>query len=340
MRPGILNRLCAAALGVSVLASAAPAADTSRAAGPHMMVLPHFEPELPAAPGRDEFMMACLSCHSARYVTMQPLFSEQKWAETVDKMAKVYGAQMDAAQRQAIIGYVVAFNQRVAGLGAASDGDDQPETSATVPSYEETTPALPLAAAAPGQAAEIQRGAALFQNNCAACHGPTGRGDGWVAPALWRQPDDLAATRYSRPWLARVFWNGRRGTAMPSWRGLSPSDLAALASYVQTLHPPTTPEQPSAASLERGRQLFVQDCATCHGVAGDGLGPAAANHFPQPANFKLKQPDTALILKVLRDGIPGTAMPSWPQQLSAADRSVVAGYVRSLFDPPVGDPTR
>jgi cytochrome c oxidase cbb3-type subunit 2/cytochrome c oxidase cbb3-type subunit I/II len=37
-------------------------------------------------------------------------------------------------------------------------------------------------------------------------------------------------------------------------------------------------------------------------------------------------------LKVLRDGIPGTAMPSWKDQISESDREALAAFVRSLYE--------
>ena len=41
---------------------------------------------------------------------MQPLFPQRQWEETVDKMVKVYGAQMDQGQRQSIVGYLVTIH--------------------------------------------------------------------------------------------------------------------------------------------------------------------------------------------------------------------------------------
>ena len=301
--------------------------------------LPHFEPELPIAPGRDEFLTVCVSCHSPRYVTMQPLFPQGKWEETVDKMTKVYGAQIDPQQRQAIIGYLVTIH----GPDAATRQTPPPEddfdsiTAAKPPARPDTSPLLALAADTTARAAEVKRGGELFQQNCAACHGNNGRGDGMVGEVLLRKPKNLTAIRFPLRLLSQVLWNGKPGTAMPSWRGLTPQDLAALAAYVQTLHPSSQADPVVPATLQRGNLVFQQNCAPCHGAAGDGKGTAAANLLPQPANFKLKQPDLDYILQVLRDGIQGTAMPSWQAQISEADRRALAGFVRSLFmptDPP------
>jgi cytochrome c oxidase cbb3-type subunit II len=78
--------------------------------------------------------------------------------------------------------------------------------------------------------------------------------------------------------------------------------------------------------------LFRQACAPCHGIHGDGKSAAAATLAPAPTNFQLEQPDFNYVLQVLREGVPGTAMPIWKSQLSESDRAAVANYVRSLYE--------
>jgi mono/diheme cytochrome c family protein len=295
--------------------------------------LPHLEPDLVVSPGRDEFMMVCVGCHSPRYVQMQPPFAQRQWELTVDKMANSYGAQMDADQRTAIIGYLVATRGPNSAAQPASARDDELDALSAPqgPPPPEMAPVLSLPADPAPLAAEVKRAENLFVQNCAGCHGVDGRGDGFVAPVLFRKPKNLAATRFSLTLLSQVLWNGKRGTAMPSWRGLSQLDRAALAAYVQALHPPAKPERRSPQSVEQGAKVFMQNCAPCHGEAGDGNGANAANLFPRPANFKLKQPDSDYLLQVLNHGIPGTAMPTWKDQITELDRRALADFVRSLF---------
>jgi mono/diheme cytochrome c family protein len=293
--------------------------------------LPHFEPELPLAAGRDAYLVVCVGCHSPRYVTMQPFFAPRQWEETVDKMVKVYGAQIDQDQRSAVIQYLVATHGPASPRAPAGDQDSD-FTAVTAPaSPSETGPALVLATEGAERTKQIEHGAELFKQNCAGCHGLTGSGDGLIAPVLLSKPKNLAANRYSLELLSQVLWNGKRGTAMPSWRALPQPDLSALGAFVQSLHPFTTPEAATPESLQRGSQVFMQNCAPCHGMAGDGKGTAAAALIPQPANFKLKQPDFNYILQVLTDGVPGTGMPAWNQQIPEPDRRALAGFVRSLF---------
>jgi cytochrome c oxidase cbb3-type subunit 2/cytochrome c oxidase cbb3-type subunit I/II len=267
---------------------------------------------------------------------MQPLFPQRQWEEMVDKMVKVYGAQMDQGQRQSIVGYLVTIHGPNSTPERSPAHDDEfdfaPATKTGPP--PETAPLLKVADQVADRVNQVSRGAELFKQDCTACHGTDGRGDGWVAKVLLRKPKDLSATRFSLQLLSQALWNGKRGTAMPSWRALPQSDLTALAAYVQTLHQPSRPETVSAKALKLGSQVFLQNCAPCHGAAGDGKGASATSLIPEPANFKLKQPDFDYILQVVSDGIPGTAMPAWKKQISKPDRRAVADFVRSLYGTP------
>jgi mono/diheme cytochrome c family protein len=76
----------------------------------HTIVMPHDEPMFPPGPGREEFVTACVVCHSPRYVTMQPRFSRTTWLSEVDKMKDVYGAHISEEQVQKITDYLVSIN--------------------------------------------------------------------------------------------------------------------------------------------------------------------------------------------------------------------------------------
>jgi mono/diheme cytochrome c family protein len=130
-----------------------------------------------------------------------------------------------------------------------------------------------------------------------------------------------------------VLWNGVAGSAMPPWRQLPTEDLRALIAYVQSLHAPgATPRIQEAAGL--GKALFAATCASCHGETGDGNGPAAGALAPAPTNFHLKKPTEERAWDVLENGVPGTAMPPWRNQLSADERHALVEFVRSLYDAP------
>jgi mono/diheme cytochrome c family protein len=299
----------------------------------HTIDLPHLDPDLPAAPGRDDFLVVCVSCHSARYVLMQPYFGQRQWEGIVDKMAQSYGAPTDSEQRKSIVAYLVAIHGPNTTMKDSAVRDDEFGATPNLwPAPSDKAPWLKLPTGAQERAAALSRGAALFAVNCAGCHGTGGRGDGVIAPALFRKPKDLTASRFSTKLLSQVLWNGKPGTSMPSWRSLPQPDLVALAAYVESLHEPAPVANAAPGVLENGAKVFQQNCAPCHGEHGDGNGATAINLLPKPANFKLKQPDPNYLLQVLSDGIPGTAMPSWQNQISESDRRALSEFVRSLFD--------
>jgi mono/diheme cytochrome c family protein len=77
-------------------------------------------------------------------------------------------------------------------------------------------------------------------------------------------------------------------------------------------------------SDERGRAtgLYRKHCAHCHGVTGDGAGPTSSFLNPYPRDYRMgifkfkstpkgKAPTHEDLKRILVNGIPGTAMPSF-----------------------------
>lgn len=89
---------------------------------------------------------------------------------------------------------------------------------------------------APSTAPDLARGAALYSENCASCHGATGDGRGLMAKGL--DPAPIAFTDQDRArnrsvfGLFQVIEQGLDGTAMPSFAQLSSNDRWALAFYI------------------------------------------------------------------------------------------------------------
>jgi sulfite dehydrogenase (cytochrome) subunit B len=84
----------------------------------HSIVLPHDEPLFPPGPGREEFVTACVVCHSPRYITMQPRFSRATWLSEVKKMKNVYGAHVSDEQVAKITDYLFFLNGKADDPGA------------------------------------------------------------------------------------------------------------------------------------------------------------------------------------------------------------------------------
>lgn len=86
----------------------------------------------------------------------------------------------------------------------------------------------------------------------------------------------------------------------------------------------------------RGRDLYISSCAPCHGDKADGQGPRAAVLDPKPRDYTdpewRRQATLESVLTALREGVPGSAMPSW-EILSESDLEAVARYVLEISDP-------
>lgn len=93
---------------------------------------------------------------------------------------------------------------------------------------------------APAQVPDLERGAALYQAQCAACHGATGDGRGPAAAGLEPPPTDFTdlerANQRSALSYFQTLSQGVAGTSMASYgKTLSARDRWALAYYVGTL---------------------------------------------------------------------------------------------------------
>src|SRR5882762_6984493 len=84
----------------------------------HTIVMLHDEPLFPPGPGREEFVTACVVCHSPRYITMQPPFTRSAWLGEVNKMKDVYGAHISDQQVPRILDYLVSINGEPDPVGA------------------------------------------------------------------------------------------------------------------------------------------------------------------------------------------------------------------------------
>jgi mono/diheme cytochrome c family protein len=96
----------------------------------------------------------------------------------------------------------------------------------------------------------------------------------------------------------------------------------------------------NSADAPVGQAVYEQHCAACHGVHGDGNGPASVWLFPRPRDFsaglfKIKStPGTSLptdsdLLTTLVRGMPGSSMPSF-SYLKEQERRDVIEYVKFL----------
>jgi mono/diheme cytochrome c family protein len=60
-------------------------------------------------PGAEAFKANCITCHSLRYIQMQPDFPEKTWQKIVDKMVNSFGASIPDSTSKAIVRYLMAI---------------------------------------------------------------------------------------------------------------------------------------------------------------------------------------------------------------------------------------
>jgi mono/diheme cytochrome c family protein len=86
----------------------------------------------------------------------------------------------------------------------------------------------------------------------------------------------------------------------------------------------------AGGAADLGSQVYEANCATCHGAAGKGDGPAGAGLQPPPRDFTSGQfkygGDPASVKKTIETGVPGTAMIAWKGTLSDAEIEAVAKH--------------
>jgi caa(3)-type oxidase subunit IV len=95
------------------------------------------------------------------------------------------------------------------------------------------------------------------------------------------------------------------------------------------------------ALVAKGKELFAVQCVSCHGVEGQGNGPAAAALNPHPRNFTLTEGwkngrKPTMVFKTLKEGLPPSAMASYAS-LPSDDRWALSHFVLSLGPPPQAD---
>ncbi len=232
-----------------------------------------------------------------------------------------------------------------------------------------TAPATVEAPPAPARpAANPSRGARLYKQRCAICHGTGGRGDGSIARELEPRPRDLTRGVYKLRSTAsgalptdddifRTLTRGIPGTAMFAWSGLSAADRWQLVYHIKALSPRFArkaaplplplplPEPPAMTEALRARgELVYQQmmCGECHGPDGRGDGVKARTlvddsrrrtyPFDLTRGWKLKAGSTpADLFRVLHTGLDGTPMPSYADALSEADGWALVAHLRGLF---------
>ncbi|HET9810489.1 MAG TPA: c-type cytochrome [Sphingomicrobium sp.] len=166
-------------------------------------------------------------------------------------------------------------------------------------------------------------------NACMTCHGLNGRGDGAGVPRLAsldpgyldRQLEDYAEGRRRHPEMS---WIAGQLTAR---QRLAVSHYFAAMAYEPTGGTGSSASAPKLyTSGDPGRGIPA--CASCHGLVGQGLGPANPPLAGQPASYLAQQIHSWRYARRRND--PGNAMLEISQRLTDREAEVLAAYASGL----------
>jgi mono/diheme cytochrome c family protein len=114
----------------------------------------------------------------------------------------------------------------------------------------------------------------------------------------------------------------------------------ALALWIAASAPVSATDQAAVLKAE-GATIYARYCVGCHGVNGDGKGPAAAMLIVKPRDFtkgifKFRStpsgtlPTDEDLYKVISRGVYRTSMPDWAL-LSERERLAVIEYIKGFY---------
>lgn len=173
----------------------------------------------------------------------------------------------------------------------------------------------------------VQRGAQLYADQCASCHGDKGQGVANVGPAL-NSKNFLSL--YDDQAIRAVTRDGRPNTMMPAFaeeKGgpLRNNQIEDLVAFIRNWEK-TAPLLPTATPVIDAASLYAQYCAGCHGSNGEGTD---AIELALNSRGFLERTDNALLYQLIAQGRPEQGMPTFAGELSNAEISALVAFIRA-----------
>lgn len=184
----------------------------------------------------------------------------------------------------------------------------------------------------PNKAPDLQRGAKLYEAQCASCHGAQGNADGPLAAKL--NPPPIALTDHNRAQersvfsLQQIISHGVVGTAMPSFAHLSEDDRWAIAYFASTMS--YTNEERQA-----GSKLWTADKSLHNAVPNLSMLTQAT----EAALQKQLEPTTARALLAFLRSQPAAVTASNADSLALA-KTKLAESIKALEQGDAGNASR
>jgi high-affinity iron transporter len=184
----------------------------------------------------------------------------------------------------------------------------------------------------PTKPVDLAGGEQLYLRHCAACHGARGKGDGPAGKGMRPPPPALGSAAVmggvAPALMYRIVSVGIAGTQMPGWAdSLSTDERWSIVSWLTRLR------SADSARMAAGEGIWVQRCASCHGVTGGSNGPMSATLSRLPRELSAfawqAERSDSQITAAIRYGIAGTAMPA-ARDLTPPEMDGLVAWVRAL----------
>jgi ubiquinol-cytochrome c reductase cytochrome c subunit len=185
------------------------------------------------------------------------------------------------------------------------------------------------------------RGRELYENACASCHGPDPAGPSYypTVPSLNDVGGAAAVNWVLR--TGRMPWKDNKGPAIERGKQrFSDEDVRALVVYIgKAVGDAQLPDvDPARGNLQRGRELYGQACAACHGM--NGAGAALGGENIAVSLQDVHPQDVAEAIKIGPGQMPvGGGMTDYEFGTAKSQQDVddIAAYVESLRTDPYNE---
>lgn len=98
-------------------------------------------------------------------------------------------------------------------------------------------------------------------------------------------------------------------------------------------HNAKDPIPPSAEAVKTGQQIYMQNCALCHGMDGHGYTDIGRHMYPPAMDLTsphVQHWSNGDLFWIIQNGISLTGMPSWSSTISATDSWKIAQFIHAL----------
>ena len=194
---------------------------------------------------------------------------------------------------------------------------------------------------------DVNRGARVYMERCALCHGSKGLGEGPMALLIRDYPDTRlkkvdSFNQSVRRTVELGAYQESGSYLSPPWRDeLAAEDIEAVTSFVEVLRSDFARATEVLASVyidpERidGRKIYRARCEGCHGATGEGDGRMSrVISNPPPADLTQSLLTKAQMIAIISAGGEALGrskrMPPWGQELVSAELLSVVNYLTTL----------